>query len=337
LIAARIRFWLRVILSGALIALLLRQVNWGGLVAVLSQIKIGLALTASGLTLLLIALLAVRWQIFLRQQAMALPFQTTLGLTWAGQFFNSVLPGSTGGDVVKIYQLCRVFPERKAAAAVTVIIDRVSALLALGVLAGLALVYGPTFKFSQAGLSLRFSWMWTIGAIVGAAVLGLVAWHFLRRGPHWPARLRHLLSVLRTSFRFNGQTLVALALAGAIHLLNFAIFWLFARALGLELSYGQVLLFMPVILSLLLAPVTVNGHGLREVLLYFYFGQMHVSLPGTGIGPAETVMSLSLLGVASELLWALPGGLWYLFVFRTPGQPSGMRDHNPEISKSCKV
>jgi hypothetical protein len=99
--------------------------------------------------------------------------------------------------------------------------------------------------------------------------------------------------------------------------LNFAIFWLFARSLGLELSYTQVLLFMPVILSLLLAPVTVNGHGLREILLYFYFGQMQVSLAGTGIGPAETVISLSLLSVASDLLCAIPGGLWYLLAFRS--------------------
>lgn len=321
MITARIRFWLRLIVSAALIALLLRQVNWTGLATVLSRVNVGFALAASALTFLLIALLALRWQIFLRQQSMALPLSTTLGLTWAGQFFNSVLPGSTGGDVVKIYQVCRMFPERKAAAAVTVIIDRISALLALGAMAAFALAYGPTLELSQAGLSLRFSWRWLVAFLFIAAILLCGTWRFFRRSPHWLARLRHLLSVLRTSFRLNGATLLALALASTIHLLNFAIFWLFARALGLEINYGQVLLFMPVIFSLLLVPITVNGHGLREVLLFFYFGQMHLSLAGTGIGAVETVVSLSLLGVTNELLWSIPGGLWYLTRFKAP--PTG--------------
>jgi uncharacterized protein (TIRG00374 family) len=312
LITARTRFWLRLIVSAALIALLVRQVNWTGLATVLSRVNVSVALAASVLTFLLIGMLAVRWQLFLFQQSMHLPYPTTLGLAWAGQFFNSVLPGSTGGDVVKIYQLCRTFPERKAAAAVTVIVDRLSALLALGVLAGLALAYGPTIELSKAGLSFRFSWAWMGAALFVVALIALAAWRLLQRSPHWLVRLQHLLSVLRTSFRFNARTLLALALALAIHLLNFAIFWLFARALHLELSYGQVLLFLPVVFTLLLMPVTVNGHGLREVLLYFYFGQMHVSLAGTGIGPVETVMSLSLLCVANDLLWALPGGLWYM-------------------------
>ena len=317
MITARIRFWLRLIISAALIVLLLRQVNWMGMATVLSRVNIAFVLAASALTFPLIGLLALRWQIFLRQQSMPLPLSTTFGLTWAGQFFNSVLPGSTGGDAVKIYQMCRMFPDRKAPAVVTVIIDRLSALLALGVLVAFALVFGPTIELSQAGLSFRFSWPWLGAFLLVAALFPFVAWLLFRRSPHWLARLRHLLSVLRASFRFNGQTLLALVLAGALHLLNFAIFWLFARALGLEISYAQVLLFMPIVFGLLLVPITVNGHGLREVLLLFYFGQMQLSVGGDGIGPAETVLSLSLLGVTNDLLWALPGGLWYLLIFRS--------------------
>ena len=84
------------------------------------------AIPASALVALLITLLALRWRIFLRQQGLELPFSTIFSLTWAGQFFNSVLPGSTGGDVVKIYQLCRLAPDRKAAAAATVVVDRLA-------------------------------------------------------------------------------------------------------------------------------------------------------------------------------------------------------------------
>jgi hypothetical protein len=104
----------------------------------------------------------------------------------------------------------------------------------------------------------------------------------------------------------------ALLLALSIHLLNFAIIFGLARALGIAITYWQALSFMPIVFALLLVPITVNGHGLREVLLVFYFSQLHISLGGVGIGATETAVSLSLVAVANDLLWALPGGLWYL-------------------------
>lgn len=285
--------------------------NWPSLVAVLSRTHWGTALAASALTLLLILLLALRWRIFLRQQSFAIPFRVLFPLTWAGQFFNSVLPGSTGGDVVKIYQLCRMFPDRKAAAAATVIVDRMSALVALAVLAGIAFLTGPKIDVSQFGWSPAGVWPWLLGVVLlGVICTVLVLW--MLRTPHWVARLRHFLVVLRTSFKLNGNMALAVGMAFAIHFLNFGIFFLFARALGIEITYGQVLSFLPVVFMLLLLPVTVNGHGLREVLLVFYFTQLHISLGGEGVGTTETAVSLSLLGVANDLLWALPGGLWYL-------------------------
>ncbi len=102
----------------------------------LQSVDLRLAAAASALVLPLIILLALRWMIFLRQQKISVSFPTVAALTWAGQFFNSVLPGSTGGDVVKIMQICRLVPDRKPEAASSVILDRLTALAAL---AGLAL------------------------------------------------------------------------------------------------------------------------------------------------------------------------------------------------------
>lgn len=298
-----------------IIVLIARRLNWPGLASVLSRVHWGIAIMASVLTPLLILLLAVRWRIFLRQQSIEIPFRVLFPLTWAGQFFNSVLPGSTGGDVVKIHQLCRMFPARKAAAAATVIIDRLTALAALAVLAGCAFLAGPTLELSQFGWSLEKVWPWLVGlgllAVIGSAVV------FRKmRAPHWMARLRHFAAVLRRSLTLNLNLALGVAMAFAIHFLNFGIFFLFARALGIAITYWEVLSFLPVVFALLLLPATVNGHGLREVLLVFYFTQMHISLGGAGIGATETAVSLSLLCVANDLLWALPGGLWYVALRR---------------------
>ena len=54
-------------------------------------------------------------------------------------------------------------------------------------------------------------------------------------------------------------------LAFAIHLVNFLVTYLLARALGISITPpSKSLLMMPVVLFLVMLPVTINGHGLRK-------------------------------------------------------------------------
>ena len=299
-----------------------RRLNWSGLAGILSGVHLPTALAASALTPVLIFLLAVRWGIFLRRQSVPLPLRTVFPLTWAGQFFNSVLPGSTGGDVVKIYQLCRMFPDRKAASAASVIIDRLSALVALALLAGFSLLAGPCLDLSQFGLSLRSTLFWLAGLLAAGAIAVLLLLR-MPRMLHWFSRLRHLIPVLKTGFTLDRGMALAVAMAFAIHFTNFTIFYLFARSLGVAVTYFQLLLVLPIVMIAVLAPVTINGHGLREVLLIFYFTQMHIAPGGfAGAGIRETVVAITVLVISNELLWSLPGGLWYLARFRGASAPA---------------
>lgn len=79
---------------------------------------------------------------------------------------------------------------------------------------------------------------------------------------------------------------------------------------------------MPVILFVVLLPITINGHGLRELLLIGYFGYMGIVLQGDAQSGVQGIaLALSLLVVGNDLLWALPGGVWYLLWFRAPPMP----------------
>jgi glycosyltransferase 2 family protein len=296
----------------------LRKVNWGDLGRILSQLDFRWAFAGWLLTLGMILLLALRWQLFLAQQRLEVPFGRLFVLTWAGQFFNSILPGSTGGDVVKIYQLCRMAPERKAAAAASVFADRLSALLALLLLVtiGFALEPAPLRLL----LRERLGGQWTIlcVAIVLIAVAGLVLWRLLR-SPLWVARIQRLIAAVKECFRWNRKLGFALVLAFVLHWLNFSIVFAFARSLGIGITYGQVLFMMPVILFLVMIPITINGHGLREWLFIGYFVSMGVTIIGhPEIRVQDTVVALSVVVVANDLMWSLPGGVWYLLVFRAP-------------------
>lgn len=293
--------------------MVLRRVEWRAIGAVLRQVELSYLAIGWLLSAPFLGGLALRWQIFLRQQEIELPFATTLSLTWGGQFFNSFMPGSTGGDLVKIYQLCRIAPQRKAVAAASVIADRISALIALLTLATVALMIDPTpLRLLPAGL-------WSTNALLAGFVVSLLAllmMLWLARRLELLARVTRLLAACKEALAFNSRLALAFALGLAVHVLNFSSIYLFARGLGISVSYGQVLLMMPVILFFLLLPVTVNGHGLREVLLIGYLSYFGVRLHGQLVTQySELAVALSVLIVANDLCWSLPGGIWYFYRF----------------------
>jgi uncharacterized membrane protein YbhN (UPF0104 family) len=148
-------------------------------------------------------------------------------------------------------------------------------------------------------------------------LVGSLALWFLRpltKGSHWFGRIARTLDAAKGNLIMNRKLVVAVVLSFALHLLNFLIIFLFARALTIPISYEQILLMMPVILFLVLIPVTVNGHGLREILLIGYFTYMGVAVTGHAV--RETALALSVLIVANDLIWSVPGGLWYLLSSR---------------------
>jgi len=288
---------------------------------VLSRLDVRWAAAGCALSFLIIVGLAIRWQILLRQQALSFPFGKIFSLTWAGQFFNSILPGSTGGDLIKIYQLCRFAPTRKAAAVATIFTDRLSALIALVVLAGIGFLVQPAPLRVIAGERVSASGALALMAAAGAVGL-LVLWLLLRwgRGSKWVDRVERTFAAARRHFVLSPQLFVVGVLAFGVHVINFSVVYLFARALGIAVSYTQILTMMPVVLFVVLIPVTINGHGLRELLLIAYFTEMSVTVSGhAGVGYNETAIALSLVMVANDLIWSLPGGLAYLMRFRAPG------------------
>jgi uncharacterized protein (TIRG00374 family) len=309
-----LKFWVRCAVSAALIGVVIQKVNWRRLAALIAACDSHWIVAGSILTPILIAGLALRWRIFLAEQRIGAPFRRLFPLTWAGQFFNAVLPGSTGGDVVKIYQLCRLYPEHKAAAAASVVADRLSALIALLAMCAGAFVLDPIPL--RAVLSARVATATLLLWSLGAAALGTgAAWLFFRalRLTRIGSRVERTLRALRQNLRFNSGSLSALALAFALHCLNFFITYSFCRALHLTITYPQILLLMPVLLFVVLLPITINGHGLRELLLIAYFKHFGVTIVGEGhTGVQELAVAASLIGVTNELLWSAPGGLCYL-------------------------
>jgi uncharacterized membrane protein YbhN (UPF0104 family) len=138
---------------------------------------LALALAAS---LANIPLEALRWHILLRAQGIDLRLWRTIRVLAISVFFANFLPGAAGGDLIRGVYVYRASPGRRAAAMLSILIDRLIGLVAF-VLLGLAAMLtrsigrGP-LEFSVLALSALF-----IALLVLAFLYGHVMAQALQR------------------------------------------------------------------------------------------------------------------------------------------------------------
>src|SRR4051812_45386147 len=115
----------------AILAYLVYKIDWVQLARQLGQADHRWLLLASfffGLTYLLAAL---RWWLLLRVQDIHLPLRVVGALTLIGQFFNTFMLGSVGGDLMRAIYVQRYAPGRRTHATLSVVMDRVLGLSVL--------------------------------------------------------------------------------------------------------------------------------------------------------------------------------------------------------------
>ena len=318
---ARLAPWLRFAITAGVIAFLATKVNWPSLAHRFASAHpwwLGAALLV---TLASILMCGTRFFFLLRLQNMHLSYFRTLQLTFVGFFFNLFLIGSTGGDAVRLFYLIRWFPQQKARATLSILLDRVFGVAALF---GLALLFlpgtadrlraDPTF----APLASALPWLGPLGALLLVLVFLLPT--FLPNLPipkKLPGRaiLIDLIHGLRDTMHGGWNTVAAVLVAISVHLLSFLGATLLARALDLPISYSLAGLILVLIFSASALPISVSGHGVREGVMIFLF--LHL---GLGTDP-ESAIAYSILIYGLGLFWSLLGGLAYLTLRSPRSQP----------------
>ncbi|MEI6351548.1 MAG: lysylphosphatidylglycerol synthase transmembrane domain-containing protein [Verrucomicrobiota bacterium] len=257
----------------------------------------------------------VRWQVLLRVQGVNIGWLRLSALLMIGVFFNPFMPGGTGGDVVKIYYLLKEVPQKKAAAMLAVLMDRLMGLLGLIIIAGMVIAARYEWLTTTKETSLL---LYALLAIFGGCVAFVVV-SFAITGfglvHKLPERMpmRDKLIDLSVAYNHYGRawrsSLLALALSFPVHLGSFSLFYCVAKAFS-ESGKGATLLnfwgIMPIVNTLTSVPVTIGGAGLREGLF--------IKLLGDLCGISESIAKLiSLTGYSVVVLWGMIGGITYLF------------------------
>jgi uncharacterized membrane protein YbhN (UPF0104 family) len=276
---------------------------WGALLlACLAQLVAKLVWTA-------------RWKEILRANGLERGFRELLALVFIGLFFNSFLPTSMGGDVVRGYYTSRGRGEWIASYG-SVLIERALGLITLSAQAAVVALIVLAAGDDRLPRDLLLAVAAAGGALslVGIAAFRWTGWPSRLRAASWAgergARLADGLTKALDLFNRPGThrtSIVANSLALQITAALFHIAC--ARAVGLETPALVFFLIVPASVLASMLPISINGLGLRE-------GALVGLLAAYGAPPAEAG-AFAILALLLATAFSLVGGLIYPF-YRVP-------------------
>jgi hypothetical protein len=305
-----IKNWLsfiaKAIVSIALIWYLLSITEFSAVIASLTSAS-PFWLVLAFITLILGKIItSYRWQVLLKAQEIDIPLRFLIGSVFVGQFFNSFLPTTIGGDAMRAYDTAALSKD-STKSVVSVFADRLIGVFALALLAVAALLIGfasgQDVNFYVIPVMLVF-FLCSIGVLlIFNARLYILLDQLLR--------LAHLVKIagkLEEAYRSfnilrNVPRVLAIAfLASLLLQINVILFYYFIGvSLDLGVSFLYFAMIVPVALVVLLVPFSINGIGIREGIFVYL-------LTGLGVETREAI-ALSWISFGLMLTQGIIGGI----------------------------
>jgi uncharacterized protein (TIRG00374 family) len=310
-LAVRARQPLRLTAAIGLTALMLW---WAGPTSVWQAAR-GARWSWMGIALVLVAadrsLMAYRWIALLRAiPSAAHPhLRDILRVFFVSSYLGTFLPSSVGGDAARTYALSRLAVPATDAFA-SVFLDRLLGVVSLLIMAVVGLLLARDLAHDPAVIVALIATTLLCAVAIAvifsrqAAILG----HAIARRLPSPRAGRLTTGVVEGLQRYapeRGMLALVLAASIAVQVLRVLQAYSLGRALGLAPPATTYFAFVPIILLVMLLPISVNGLGTSQIAFVGLFGRV-----GVPEGPA---FALSILFLALGVLGNLPGGVLYAF------------------------
>ena len=266
----------KIAVSILLLYFIFTRLPFRDVVDVLSHAKYGFILLALLLFVFSKILSAYRLNLFFHQLDAPLTSLSNLKLYLLGMFYNLFLPGGIGGDAYKGYLIQKRFKPGTKRVVSALVMDRLSGLLILFVL---ACILGFYIDPSPWG-----NWSWTLPA--GALAGFLIFWWINRR-------------YFKTLFPVFW---LALIYSIGVQLLQLACVWCILQAFDIQMHLLAYLFIFLVSSIVAVLPITIGGIGSREIV--FLYGALWLGLQ------EDTSVTISLVFFAITAIVSLCGG-WY--------------------------
>ena len=214
-------------------------------------------------------------------------------LSLIGNFFNQILPGQVGGDIVRGFLLYRGTFDSELAV-ITTLLDRGMGFLSLIVL--------TIFLFPFIPNSIEFSIEFFIYMIISTIILIILlfTWRPYRINNFF-SKVYKYLDILLADPRL---LFITVSISIIIHLLTVAVLYMIAIDVGVNVSYFTLLILLPLMYIVTSLPISIGGIGVRESIFVLFLGLYHVS--------EGAAIYISLAWYFSVLIAALPGGVLFV-------------------------
>ena len=306
--------FVRLAVSAALLYFVLHSIDLAALWLRVQDINLPWILLALGSFAFMQAVSVWRWHRLLHAQHIDVTKRTLTESIWVSLFFNNFLPSNIGGDVVRIADTAGAAGSKTLATTV-VLVDRVLGLIALVVVASVG-----AFAASLVGIHVPGArWLWLVavaGLAVAIPVIAIPQLTALLLGPlrllkrPWVDERVQRLEDAIFRFRAAPSALIG-AFAGAlvVQITLVAFYLLTAQGLSVPLPILLGAVLIPVSLAVQMAPLSINGFGVREAVFAFFFRRFGL--------PIDAAVALSLVSTGLVMGMSLIGGYMFLRRRRT--------------------
>jgi len=251
---------------------------------------------------------AYRWQILAKAQGDDIPLGYLTKSYLIGKFFNTFLPTSFGGDVVRVWDGSKYSTSIVKSTAI-VVVERMTGVIVLFLFA----LFASFGRLEMAGRVPFIAMAMALGLAGLAATIVFflpVAGKALRRGPSHGFIRKALdkVALFREAilaYRHHwGPFMQAMFWAVLLQLNVIVYFILIGKSLDLPIPAFDYFIFIPLVLLVQMLPVTINGLAVREgayVAIFAYYGLS-----------SSIALSYSFIDLAYSLIIGAAGAILYL-------------------------
>ncbi len=273
--------------------------------------------------------IAFRWWVLLRAQSIHIRIAATFRLHFIGLFYNNVMPGSVGGDLLKAWYVAK-HTHRRLEGALSVLVDRVvglSGMLLMAIVAYLLFMRGRVLEATANGAGgfgrglARYggAMVWVVAVIAVAAAgvllhrrgrartreLAAKAWE---RGRSLLGRIRQAMVVYCSKPLTMLYALVLTLIGQSVAIVAF---WLLGRNLGVSAGLRDYFVIFPVTWVIGAIPVSIAGLGVVEMGII----ELFKLTAATEVAAKAIEDGAKALALCQRFVWvlaSLPGGVVHL-------------------------
>ncbi|MBV5277688.1 MAG: flippase-like domain-containing protein [Campylobacteraceae bacterium] len=242
-----------------------------------------------------IAIAAFRWKLVMHSLAFGGDNVFYQKLYFKGFFFSQALPGSVGGDAIRLIAL-KDQGYKIGDSLYGIFIDRVVGLIGLLLISLFALLLAPAFLTSTITNTV---FLISAGGLSGFLLLLIL--HKMINFNRFPT-LRILGELSKRFYKVyetRQKAFLQISLSVIIHLFSILCIYIISVAANLGIEVGAFLCLMPLVILLTILPISFAGWGVREGAMVGLFSMSGAS--------KEAIMAVSIAYGVILIVSSLPG------------------------------